>query len=128
VIIPLPSLIADRRPHRAHQATGSPLRQAEPLLHEGRRRPLLRRPPVFSEKFLQGLIIERLLGHQPLEPGVLFLQRLQPPQVLPFQAVVRVSPAIEGLFTDAVPPAERARRLPRGVLLQDADDLVLAES
>ena len=83
-----------------------------------------RASPVFSEEFFERLVVERLLGDQPFKPGVLLLQRLQPFELVSFQAVVLCFPAVERLLADAMPPTQRPDRFACGVLLQDADDLL----
>jgi len=75
----------------------------------------------------QDLVVEGLLGHEPLEPRVLFFRGLQPRRLAPLQAAVLLLPAVEGLLADAVLAAERRRRRARFMLLQDADDLFLRE-
>lgn len=73
------------------------------------------------------MVIERLLGHQPLETGVLLLQCFESRELIPFQAVVLLLPAVEGLRANPVAAAQAARCLTGRMLVQGADDLLLAE-
>src|SRR5262249_35504597 len=55
---------------------------------------------VFSEQVLEHLVVQRLLRHQPLQAGVLVLQRLQALRLAHLQAAVLGLPAVEGLLAD----------------------------
>src|SRR5205807_850286 len=80
-----------------------------------------------SQQVLEHLIVEGLLGDQPLETRVLLLQRPQPPRLAQLQPAVFLLPAIEGLLADAVPPAHLRRRRAGLVLPEHPDDLLLRE-
>src|SRR5207302_9412751 len=54
-----------------------------------------RASPVFSEEVLQDLVVEGLLGDQPLEPGVFLFQRLEPRRLAALQPAVLALPAVE---------------------------------
>ena len=46
-------------------------------------------------------VVERLVRHQPLQPGVLLLERLHPLRLVEAQAAVLFPPSIVGLLADA---------------------------
>jgi hypothetical protein len=52
------------------------------------------------------LEIERLVGHEPLEPSVLFLEGLEAAGLVDLEAAVLSPPAVEGGLRDPVPAAE----------------------
>ena len=56
--------------------------------------------PVSPPQLLQGFDLELLVSHDPLEPGVLGLQFLQPLDVLGLQPAVLRSPAVVGRLGD----------------------------
>ena len=74
---------------------------------------------VFCQEILEHLVIERLLGDQPLQAGVLRLQGFQPVDVRPGHPAVFLFPAIDRLLTDAVPAADLGDAGTGLMLLQD---------
>ena len=49
----------------------------------------------------QNHVVERLVGHQPLQPRVLLLERLQPLRLVEAQAAVLLPPAVVRLLADS---------------------------
>src|SRR4051794_9043441 len=82
---------------------------------------------VFCQHLAQRRRVQHLLRQQLLEPAVLLLERLQAPRLRDLEPAVLRAPGVERRITDAVPPADLGPRQPRLVLLQHADDLLLAE-
>ena len=82
---------------------------------------------VVSEQLLEDLVVQRLLGAQPREAGVLLLHRLQPPNLAPLEPAALMFPAAEGLRGDPVASAQRAQLLPSLLLLRDCDELRVRE-
>src|SRR5437868_6219458 len=67
---------------------------------------------VFSpEGFLQDQLVERQLGHRPLEPAVLLLHFLEALGLVELQTAVLAPPAIIALLRDAEASTDRANRL-----------------
>ena len=75
---------------------------------------------LVSQQVLQHLKVQRLVGHDALEPSVLVLKCLQPPRVTDLKAPVLLLPPIERVVADPVasaylfvaPPASASCRIP----------------
>lgn len=84
---------------------------------------------IFSDDLLHPVDDQHLLGRQPLEPGVLGLEVLEPPGVGHVQATELVAPAEKGLLGQVVLLAQGLDRHSADLgLAQDADDLLVGES
>lgn len=81
-----------------------------------------------SQKILQGDIVEHGVGQHPLQLGVLLLKRLQPLGLADVHAAVLGFPFVDAGVTDPVLAAQFGNRDAALVLLQDADDLLFAET
>ncbi len=116
------------RARDSHQHSSPPLGDGELVLEvpDGCS-PVRRRHERFPRQLLQHLVIEGLLCHQPLEPGVLSFQRFQPLHLRHRQATVLLLPAIQGGAADAVVMTYVVNAHPGIVLLDDADDLFRTE-
>ncbi len=84
----------------------------------GRPRAGRRALPFFSDDILQHRLIQRQLGHQTLELGVLVLELLQPSRLAGLQAAIDPLPAIKRVLRDPHPAAELGARNAEFVLLQ----------
>src|SRR6185503_1847011 len=82
---------------------------------------------LFSDQLLQGLVIQREIRHQPLQPAILMLELPQPPSLIDFKAAVLGLPPVERLLADAVPATELGRLAAGLGLFQDPDDLLFGE-
>ena len=68
---------------------------------------------LVSQQVLQHLKVQRLVGHDALEPSVLVLKCLQPPHVTDLKAPVLLLPPIERVVADPVASAYLFRRSAR---------------
>ena len=68
---------------------------------------------LVSQQVLQHLKVQRLVGHDALEPSVLVLKCLQPPRVTDLKAPVLLLPPIERVVADPVASAYLFRRSAR---------------
>ena len=83
----------------------------------------------FSDDLLHPVDHQHLLGHQPLEPGVLRFKILQPPGVRHVHPAEAIAPAEERLLADVVLLAQHLdRRRARFRFAQDRDDLLIGET
>ena len=82
----------------------------------------------FSECLRQHVLVEREIGHQPLQSAVFFLQLPEPPQLAHAQVGVFLLPGVEGGITDPELSAEVADGGPAFGLTDGLDDLLLRES
>lgn len=82
-----------------------------------------RAAPVFSERLSQDLVVQRLVGHEPLEPGVLLLQGFASPGLADLQAARDPFPSVERLLTDPMSPAQSGLRLLEDRVDRVADSL-----
>ncbi len=68
--------------------------------------------PLFCQYVFQRHIIEGQIRNQVLEPAVLILQLLQPPELIDIHAAVLRFPAVERAFANAMRPANISDFLP----------------
>ena len=73
------------------------------------------------------MLIEREVGHQSLQPAVLFFELVQPPKFRDAEVGILLFPGVEGLLRDAVLPAEIANRSAGLGLQKGVDDLLFRE-
>src|SRR5271156_4730785 len=82
---------------------------------------------VFCQHILQRPNIQRLVGHDRLQPPVLLFQLPQPAHLGDLQPAVPVPPGVKGRVRDPVPPAQPADLRSRLGFLKDTDNLLLAK-
>src|SRR5690606_28943126 len=82
---------------------------------------------LVSQEVLQDLEVQRLVGHDALEPSVFILQLLETARLGDIHAAVLRAPAVERVLADAVPAAELARPRAGFRLGQNGNDLLFRE-
>ena len=120
----------------SRQSSGSGTGSGRPCaatVPDGSTRPTQRAAPTgmsfFSDDLLHPVDHQHLLGHEPLEPGVLRFQVLQSPGVRHVHPAEAVAPAEERLLADVVLLAQRLDRChARFGFPQDRDDLLVGET
>ena len=79
---------------------------------------------VFCQHLLQRRHVQRRFSQKLLQLPVLLLEYPQSARVRDLQAAVLQAPVIERRLADPILPAQRRRRKPSPVLLQNPDDLL----
>lgn len=82
---------------------------------------------IFCADLLEHGVVEHRVRQKLLQPLVLLLQLAQPPGLGHLQSAISGLPLVEGCRTDPMAAAHIRRRHPRLLLLQNSDDLLLAE-
>src|SRR5713226_4703855 len=89
--------------------------------------PLWKRLVRQADYFRVRIEVQRLLGHDPLQPTVLFLQLPQPPRLVHFQAPVLRLPVVERCVAHPQSSAQILHRDPGLRLLQHPYDLLFTK-
>src|ERR1700716_4479674 len=87
-----------------------------------------RASPFLSQKVLQRRIVQHGVGQQPLQPGVLVLQRLQPLGLRDIHPAELRFPFVDTGVADAMLAAQIGDRNAGLVLLQNPDDLLFRKT
>nr|P17986.1 RecName: Full=Insertion element ISR1 uncharacterized 30.8 kDa protein A [Rhizobium sp.]CAA29833.1 unnamed protein product [Rhizobium sp.] len=127
-----------RRPGASPDSARSSDRRPEhgtPAFRSSRRRPADGQPPrdsrraspLFSQQVLQGHVVQHRVRQHPLQPGVLILERLEPPSLRHVEPAKLGLPFVKGRRADPVASAHLRRRYTGLLLPQDPDDLLFRE-